>query len=191
MIKILPALLLLFVVNSTAYGQSALWDDVPLVKVTDFKLPPTALEGNWKASEGVQIEELSKANRQLTGQRELIESLEKTGPKGIKSVADYTLVASGFPLNTVSVRVFIFEEASQCEEWWKKKYEADGWDKQYEKLEYSNVVAVRSLQSQKIAVAFGRVWISSHQIQAGEEHIKAARYVIEQLTKGKRSLTKP
>lgn len=191
MIRLLPAFLLLLAVNSGAYGQSALWDDVPLVKVTDCKLPPTALDGNWKTSDGVQIDDLSKANRQLPGQRELIGSLEKTGPKGLRSVADYTLVASGFTLDTVSVRVFIFEEASQCEEWWKKKYEADGWDKHYEKLGYSNVAAVRSLQAPKIAVAFGRVWITSHHIQSGDEHIKATRYVIEQLTKGKRSLTKP
>lgn len=191
MIKMLPALLLLFLVNTAAYGQSALWDDVPLVKVTDFKLPPSALEGNWKTSEGIRIDDLSKANRQLPGQRELIESLEKTGPTGLRSVADYTLVASGFPLNTVSVRVFVFEETSQCEEWWKQKYEAEGWEQHYEKLEYSNVAAVRSLQAPKIAVAFGRVWITSHHIQTGDEHIKAARYVIEQLTKGKRSLTKP
>jgi len=191
MIRLLLCLSVHFALNSTTLGQSAPWDDVPLVKVTEVTLPTSVLKGKWKSSDGVQIEDLSKANRQLPGRRELIEALEKTGPNGLRSVADYTLVATGFPLNTVTVRVFIFEETSQCEEWWKKKYEGDGWDKQYEKLDYADVAAVRSLQSPKIAASFGRVWITSHQLRSGDEHEQAARYVIEQLTKGKRSLTKP
>jgi len=189
--RLLPSLLLLFVLHSTTFGQSAPWDDVPLLKVTDVELPASVLKGKWKSSDGVQIDDLSKANRKLPGHSELVESLQKAGPKGLKSVADYTLVATGFPLNTVTVRVFIFEETSQCEDWWKKKYEGDGWEKQYEKLDYSDVVAVRSLQSPKIAASFGRVWITAHQLQSGDDHEQAARYVIEQLTKGKKSLTKP
>ncbi len=191
MIRLLLCLSVLFALNSTTLGQSAPWDDVPLVKVTEVTLPTSVLKGKWKPSDGVQIDDLSKANRKLPGHSELIEAIEKTGPKGLKSVADYTLVATGFPLNTVTVRVFIFGETSQCEEWWKRKYEGDGWDKYYEKLDYADVVAVRSLQSPKIAASFGRVWITAHQLQSGDEHEQAARYVIEQLTKGKRSLTKP
>ena len=120
MIRLLLCLSVHFALNSTTLGQSAPWDDVPLVKVTEVTLPTSVLKGKWKSSDGVQIDDLSKANRQLPGRRELIEALEKTGPNGLRSVADYTLVATGFPLNTVTVRVFIFEETSQCEEWWKK-----------------------------------------------------------------------
>ncbi len=191
MVRLLLCMLLLSALNSTTFAQSAPWDDVPLVKVSDVTLPTSVLKGKWKPSDGVQIDDLSKANRKLPGHGELIEALEKTGPKGLKSVADYTLVATGFPLNTVTVRVFVFEEPSQCEEWWKRKYEGDGWDKYYEKLDYAQVVAVRNLQSPKIAASFGRVWITAHQLQSGDEHELAARYVIEQITKGKRSLTKP
>ena len=176
-----------FFLHSVA--QDDAWKDIPLVKVSDVKFPPSVLEGKWKVSDGVRIDDVSKAKGNRPGERELLAGLGQNGPKGLRSVADYSLASDGFPLDMVTVRVFIFDEPSQCEEWWKKKYEVEGWEKFYEKLDCKNVVAVKSLELPKIAVAFGRVWITSHHIQKGDEHIAAAKYIIEQLSKEEKSLT--
>jgi hypothetical protein len=178
----------LFGVSSIAAAQSETWDDLHLAKISEVTLLPNSLEGKWKTSDGFRIDDLSNTKGRSAAERDIIDALNQSGAKGLKSVGDFTLVANGFPINTVTVRVFIFEEPAQCKAWWQKKYEGDDWEKQYQKLDYPNVVSVRSLQSPKIALAFGRVAITSHQIQKGDIHIEAANVVLEQLTNKKRTL---
>ncbi|MDP1798275.1 MAG: hypothetical protein Q8K78_12360 [Planctomycetaceae bacterium] len=187
--KALLTSVLWFGVVLPAMAQSAVWDDVPLAKLNEVTLPANALKGNWKVSKGIRIDNLADSNL-APEQRAIAEAISKNGPQGLRSVADYTLVTTGFPLNTVTVRVFAFEKPSECEVWWRKKYEGDDGPRHYEKLDYKDIAAVRSLQEPKIAVAFGRVCLTSHQLQKGDDHILAARYIIEQLTQKKRTLMK-
>ena len=63
-----------------------------------------------------------------------------------------------------------------------KKYEYEGWEKHYSKIECESAHVVRSTQTNKAAMAFGNVWLTTHQLGKGREHIDAANYVLRQLT---------
>lgn len=165
------------------------WKSIPLKKVSEIDLPPDALEGEWKVSNGVRIDDLSKLQNVPAAQRQIVKALAKQlSPIGVRSAADYTLTKTGFPMNTVTVRLFVFEDAKQCKSWWKKKYEYDGWQKHYKKIDAKAAVVVNSLQVNKSAIGFGNVWLTTHQLQEGDQHIKAANHILKLLTDGKRSV---
>ncbi len=181
--KYLLGLLLVTITYLPSLAQSTVWSDIPLEQVSKINLPPEVLGDSWKPSPGVRIDDLTSLNPSLNSNRELLEGILKSNIKGIVSVADYTLVTSSFPLNTVTVRVFIFENPNQCEEMFRSKYTGEEW----QKLDVENVAAFRNSKSPKLAAAIGRAWITAHQIQNGDEYIKATRHIIEKLTRNKRS----
>lgn len=164
------------------------WKRIELKKVSEIDLPPSALDGEWKASGGLRIDDLSKLKDVPKAQRKLVEALAKQlAPIGVRSAADFTLTKTGFPLDTVTVRLFVFEDAEKCRSWWKKKYEYEGWESHYKKLDSKTAVAVRSTQANKCAIGFGNVWLTTHQLQTDDQHIKAANHILKLLTDGKRS----
>ena len=185
----------LLLVTQLAVGQASSaknpWERVPLKPVSEIELPADTLDGKWKPSEGFRVDDLSKTEALPAAKRQLAEALAKQlSPVGIRSAADYTLIKTGFPLNTVTVRLYVFEDAKKCRAWWEKKYRADGWRKHYEQVDCENAVVVRSLQTNKTAMAFGNVWLTTHQLRDGDEHLKAANHVLKLLTADKRSLPK-
>lgn len=175
-----------------ASAQVDPWEDLPLVKVSEIDLPPSVLQGAWIVGEGLRIDDLTIPAASPASVRPLVEALAKQAtPIGVRSAADFTLVSTTAPINAVTVRVFIFDEVSRCQAWWKKKYEGDGWEQYYEKVDFADTVAVRSLETQKLALACGRVWLTSHQIVEGDEYKTAARHVLKQLIAEKRGVKEP
>jgi hypothetical protein len=86
-------------------------------------------------------------------------------------------------LDSVTVKVFLFNDAESCRKWWEKKYRHDGWEKYYRVVESKFGAAVDSLEINKRAITFGNVWITTQQNQPGDLHHKAAEFVIERLLK--------
>lgn len=178
--------------GSTAVAKAEPWDVVPLRVVSQIELPANVLQGAWKASTGLRIDELSKTEQLPPEYKRIVEALAKQfAPIGVRSVADYSLVKTDVPLNTVTVRVFVFNDANACRSWWQKKYERERWQKHYKKVDCNAAVVVSSLEMNKTAMAFGNVWLTTHQLGEGNEHIAAANHVLKQLTAGKRRLPEP
>ena len=169
--------------------ENCIWKQTPLSKVTEIKLPPSALDGKWQVSPGLKVDDLSDLSGLSAASRNAaIDVAKQLKPIGVSSVADYSLVSTGFPLNTVTVRVFVFNDSSKCKAWWKKKYQHEGWEKSYSQDDSASARIVRSTQTNKSAMAFGNVWLTTHQLREGDEHITAANYVLKHLTNGAMSL---
>jgi len=169
--------------------ENGIWSLTPLKKVTEIELPKSTLTGKWQGSAGLKIDDLSELTDVPPEILQAAVSISKQlKPIGVCSVADYSLVKIDIPLNTVTVRLFVFENAEKCKAWWSKKYEYDGWEQHYTKIKTDTAMAVRSTQMNKAAMAFGNVWLTTHQLHKGDDHIKAANHVLKQLTNGVQSL---
>lgn len=167
--------------------QDDLWKRVVEKKLSEVELPPSVMGAGWKSSPGLKVDDFEKLDQLRKPEREAAEQLKgQLAELGVRSVADYTLTKSKFPLNTVTVRVFVFRSGDQCRDWWTKKYRGKDWEKHYKLVlpdERDSVqsVVVDSLQGSKRAMAFGNVWITAHQLGDGDEHLKALSHIVEQL----------
>lgn len=168
---------------------SDIWSKTPVSKVAEIDLPASVLDGNWKQQAGLKVNDLSDLSDLAPPMQKIVAGLAKQfEPIGVRSVADYTLVNIDIPLNTVTVRVFVFDNATKCKDCWKKKYEYEGWEKHYTKIDSNSARIVSSTQTNKMAMAFGNVWLTTHQLGKGEDHITAANHVLKLLTGGAKSL---
>jgi len=162
---------------------STIWKTAVTKKPTEVKLPTTILGKGWQPSSGLKIDDLTKLESLGERERKAAEELAKqTVPLGIRAVGDYSLAKIGFPLNMVTVRVFVFTDTDQCRAWWTKKYRYDGWEKHYRPVASDRFQAVDSHQENKRAVAFGNVWLTASQLGKGDEQLKALTAVIDSLT---------
>ena len=99
-------------------ASSDIWEMVPLRQVSEAKLPAELLGKGWQVSEGVIIDDTSRTEDLPKEERHHAEALSKQlRPLGITSAADYSLVKTKMPMNTVTVRVFVFKNSAKCKEW--------------------------------------------------------------------------
>jgi hypothetical protein len=134
--------------------------------------------------DGLRIDDLSAVSSLPAALRPIATQLKKElSPLGVVSVADYSLVRKSVPINSVTVRVFIFDTVDNRRQWCQKKYEYEGWQKDYKNAGDTQAMRVLdSLQSNKRVYQFEKVLMTSHQLSNGAEHHKAALQVLEQLT---------
>jgi hypothetical protein len=188
MITTLIMLLAIQASDTQTVADDAIWKQTTLNKVAEINLPPNAVTGKWQVSPGIKINDLATLSDVPAASRQAAIAISKQlKPIGVSAVADYSLVSRGFPLNTITVRVFVFEDPLKCKAWWTKKYEHDGWEKFYSKAQCDSARVVRSTQTNKTAMAFGNVWLTTHQLGEGDEHITAANHVLNLLTNGVKS----
>lgn len=172
--------------EDTAPAASYVWNLVAQKQMSEIEFSPEILGSGWQSSPGVRFDDINDTKGMTAERRSVAESLAgQLSPLGIRAVGDFTLVKGGNPLNTVTVRVFIFEDAEKCRAWWPKKYEYDGWDQHYTSVASERAVSVDSRQTNKRAMAFGNVWLTAHQLGDGEEHIVAAEHIVDQLINGR------
>lgn len=167
------------VLGDALADPASVWDFEVSAKISDLNLPPDILEGKWEVSPGFRVDDLSDLSG-LKGQEKVTaETLGKQLlPLGIRSAGDFSLLSGS---NVVTVRIFIFEKAPQCRAWWKKKYQYEGWEEHYRAVSADSWLAFDSLQMNKRVMAFGNVWVTTHQLEDGNEHLVAARHLMQQL----------
>jgi hypothetical protein len=150
----------------------------------DIELPADLFGPGWRRLGTVRIDDFNKLDELGEAEREQAKLLKpQLVPQGIRGAADYSFGRTEPPLDSVTVKVYLFKDAETCRSLWNKKYRYDGWEKSYRTAESKYGTAVDSLQVNKRAVLFGNVWITAEQLRPGELHYKAAEYVIEKLTK--------
>jgi hypothetical protein len=178
------------VAPAEAEGKKLAYADRPLTAV---ELPPSVLGDHYESMEGFRLDGFSDISSLPDDTQPIANKLkEDFAPLGVVSLADYSLFREKAPFNGVTVRVFIFDTAERREQWCQKKYEYDGWEQHYKVVDYGQdaMHVLDSTQTNKRIYQFDRVWITSHQLQDGTEHHKAAQVVIEQLTTPEDSETK-
>lgn len=169
---------------SISFAQDA-WQERPLKKLSEVELKADILKGTWRIIEGLRADDLTDLSQVPEKERELIKPLvTPLRELGVRSIGDFTLTRVGFPLNTVTVRIFVFESVEKCQTWWKKKYRYEGWQEHYSEVTHPGMVSVESRQSNKLALASGKIWLTTHQLQDGDEHLLLADELLQQLTLG-------
>lgn len=175
-------IIILTQVNTAETAEQDVWKLLVEQPVSTIEAPPDLLGDQWKFSPGMRIENLQDLKTLPVSQQKIAAALAaQLSPLGIRSCADYTFVKKGFPLDTITVRLFLFENAAQCRAWWAKKYQYAGWEKHYEPVKSGETVAVDSLQVNKRAIAFGNVWFTTQKLQKGREHLTVADFILDQL----------
>ncbi len=145
-----------------------------------WKKPDSLIVDDWN-----KLDDLSAVHREVIGELNLKSQLE---PHGIVGVADYTFVRTQPPLNTVTVTAFLFADSAKCDEWWKKKCQYKGWEKDFKKVESERYQALDAINtefpnSKKRLIKFDRLWISALHLGDDDKHLKAAEHIIAQLTR--------
>ena len=158
-------------------------DDPARPVLTDIQAHCQVLGPKWEESYGIRIDDLSSSAGLSEAELEVAAMLQKQlQPVGIVAVADYSCTRSGVLLDVVTVRVFVFDDRLSARDWWQKKYEYTGWEEHYSIVDDAEFPAVDSTQMVKRAVLFGNVWITSHHLRTGDEHLTLLYRILELLT---------
>jgi hypothetical protein len=182
-------LLLLQLGNSGKPIESAQAASLRIVRpLSAASLPPSFFGDDWEARKGIIADDLERLTELPGTPKNMLNQLKaELGRQGIVGVADYSVVKTKPPLNTITVRVFVFSDEQKCDEWWQKKYRFDGWQKHYQVVKDDRYTALDSLKKKypytnKRILKFDKVWITTHQLGEGNAHVNAADHIIEQLT---------
>jgi hypothetical protein len=186
---VLLLLLLLQVVTGGESIENSKTIPLQIIRpLSQASLPPSLFGEGWERSKGIVADDLDKLADLPEAALNIMNQLKPELTRlGVVGVADYSVVRTKWPLNTVTVRVFVFSDIEKCDESWQKKYQFDGWQKHYKVVDNNRYAALDSLQKKfphanKRVLKFDRVWITTHQLGDGNEHLKAAEHIIEQLT---------
>lgn len=166
-----------------AYSGALAEEGVPLSPVLTRIQPDCQLIGaNWRDEYGIRIDDLSNLRDLPSNELRTAETLAKQlQPLGIVAVADYSCAKQDAPLDIVTVRVFTFEDPRLASDWWQKKYQYYGWEKHYTKPAGSKYPTVDSTELAKRAMLEGNLWITSHHIRTGTEHLILLENVLDLL----------
>lgn len=172
----------------TLTGFAALADDpqpTRLAPLSSIKLDPKAVGEDYEPDGVLVIDDFARIEELPQAKRAVAEKLKQEfDPIGVVGTAEYSLVRTKkFPLNTVVVRVYVFETPEKRQAWCEKKYAYEGWEKHYRKVDSDQPgrSILDSTELNKRIVHFDRLWITTHQLHKGDDHIKAAEGVIKQL----------
>ena len=141
-------------------------------KLTQIEPDCGVLGPNWDDEYGMKIDNLSDLRGLSSNEQRVAEILrEQLLPLGIVGVADYSCIKQEAPLDTATVRVFVFENSTLAFTWWGKKYQYEGWENHYTRPADARHEILDSTQIAKRVVITSNLWVTSHHIQSGTEHL--------------------
>jgi hypothetical protein len=160
------------------------WERVVTARPSAIALPVDLLGPGWKAGGGVAIDDLESLDGLEEPVRQVARLLkERLSPLGVRAVGDHTLVRTEPPLNSVTVRLFLFQNGAQCRAWWQERYQYPGWEEQYRSVESEEFLVLESREMPRRIVVFGNAALTAHQIGEGDAHVKAIDHVIHVILK--------
>ncbi len=150
--------------------------------LSSIRLDPDLFGKGWKAADGLVLDSWDD----IEGLREPLQATaaalrDSYEPLGIVALGSYACARTKPPLDSIDVRVFVFESSERCAEWIAKKYGYEGWEEHYTRTESDGIVRLDSTQTQKRIIASGRYWITSGHIGSGDEHRTALGSVASRL----------
>lgn len=136
----------------------------------------------WQAQYGITINDFSNLQGISSADLSVAERLrDQVQPLGIIGAADYSCSTREGPLDIATVRVFVFKDSALASEWWEKKYQYDGWEDHYTRPVNAEHRVLDSTQSAKRVLLARNLWITSHHIQPGTEHLMLLASIESQL----------
>lgn len=187
-------ILLLLVLQTFVDVPAATNDDASkfVRKLSEAKLEPTLLGGDWKPSEGLVADDVATFDFAKVLPAKLAEQLKQTlTSAGVVSFASYCVATKNFPPDAVTVEAYVFADEDKCNAWWKKKYQSAGWEKTYKPVASSNTTTLDTIDNgefpnNKRIVKFGKNVVLSGHIRKSDEHLKALDDMLTQLTSRER-----
>lgn len=171
-------LLLMVLAGSPAVsGQDALL-------ASHLRPPAGELGPGWTGPTGLVLDDLEAPPAAGGPEAATLTALrEQMKPLGVRSLADFTYRRKDRPEEQVTVRVFVFASEAQCRDWIRKRYQCEGWEKHYRKVDGAWDTGLDSLEMRKRIVATGPVWITSGTVSGHADHRKALDLVLARLNK--------
>jgi hypothetical protein len=138
---------------------------------------------SWEKAYGIKVDKLTDISNLSEQEINQVKPIQQSFQKiGIRALADFTCVKKSTPINTATVKVFVFEDTERALNWWKKKYQYQGWEKRYIKPIDSSYRALDSKQLTKRVLLVENLWITTHHLKTGKEHLILLDDVLKKLT---------
>lgn len=154
------------------------------IKLSRVGIPARQIGKDWTGPTGLVIDDIDFPPKVPDEAKEVVAWLwEQLKPIGVTACADFTYAKKADVGHQVTVRVYLFRTPGQCQEWIKKKYQFDGWEKHYKRVEGNGSVVYDSLEMRKRCIAFDRVWITAGTIAKADDHIKFFELYLARLRK--------
>ncbi len=104
------------------------------------------------------VNDLSGIPREL---RQLVSvALDIYKPVGVVSLASVSYDNEAKRVFDVTLRIFVFRDRPSCEAWRKQKYEHEGWEKYYSKVDDPNYAGYHSKEMNKRIAFVNNVWMT-------------------------------
>jgi len=159
-----------------AFGTSAFGDpEAPKYagKVSALRVEAAALGNGWTGPTGLVVDDFRDLDAHPPEVRRVVEELKKqVAPLGVTAAADFTYRKASDPFEAVTLRIFVFDSEKSRRDWWRKKYQFDGWEKLYGVVEGVPYDALDSKQTPKRIVSFGNVLLTCGQLKTSGDHRK-------------------
>ncbi len=149
------------------------------LKVSALAVSAEKIGSDWSGPTGLVIDDINALLAEAKEMTDVIESQMK--PAGVIGLADFTYNKKQGPIQMVTLRVFVFKTEDQCRQWMKTKYQFEGWEKKYKRIEDKNVVGFDSLEMRKRIVAVGPFWITAGSIAENDDHLKILALLLERI----------
>jgi hypothetical protein len=183
MVARLLAFLIVVVSGAQLAAQDAPLPSAFLGKVSGLKVTAERLGSEWTGPTGLVIDDFNDLSGLSRDEKSAAESLKpQVTPIRVTQTADFTYRKKDNPLHQITVRVFVFDSAKSCLDWWKQKYEFAGADKFYSAVAGVPYRAVDSKELPKRAASIGNIWITSGAAGTGDEHVKIMDEYIAHIT---------
>jgi len=151
-------------------------------KVSMLGIAASQLGSEWTGPTGLVIDDFKDLTNLSGEDKEVAEELKKqVAAIGVVQTADFTYRKKLNPLHQVTLRVFVFDSNQSCRNWWKQKYQFDGWEKYYSAVRGLPYSAADSKETSKRAVAFGNVWITCGALGETNDHLKVLDLYLEKI----------
>jgi hypothetical protein len=180
-----PLIVLLLLVGTSALSPQNAFGQFK-GKLSDLSIPAADIGNGWTGPTGLVVDDLRDLSKHPADVQAVAKSLkDQVFPLGVVAMADFTYRKQNSPLDQVTLRVFVFDSAEKCSQWWHKKFQYEGWQQHYNRAA-GDEHALDSKEVPKRVTAFSNVWLTCGSLGDQNAHIEILnRYVTRIKTNAK------
>ncbi len=160
--------------------------------IADLVPGPSFLGKAWTGPRGLLIEDWDSIRRMPEPVAEMATDLKEFfEPLGVRALGDRTFRRGPGLGDQIILRVYVFDTEQQCIDWWKRKYEAAGWQEVYRKAASNGYVARDVRGRSKRDGRSANVWFTVQQLRAHDDYVRLGDELVRRLKGKLASTTKP